>query len=486
MNKTREFEKVIIINLLLSLLKADFLRNKIIPVIDKKIRKLMLSGEDDLAYSHERYARYCFFRNLLHAFGSKMDDKLIAKDLQKRFVTNLANNIFLNGQQTRDMFYEEEGRSIPSFLVVSPGQRCNLHCIGCYASSDSLHSPALDWKTFDRILTEKKQLWNSYFTVISGGEPFLWRDKGKNIFDIFEKHNDQFFLVFTNGTLINRKNAKRLAELGNVTPAISVEGFEKEAEERRGKGVYRKILEAFTHLRETGVVYGISVTATRKNAEMIVSDEFIDFYFKELRADYGWLFQYMPIGRDIDFEYLLTPQQRLYLYNKGKYINEELGYDYLDFWNNGYISQGCIAARKGGYFYIDWNGNVTPCVFVPYSPVNINDIYREGGTLNDILEKPFFKGVRNWQRSYGYQKRKEEVGNRIRPCMIRDHHAAFYDIIKKHPAKPIDEPAKEALESENYHKNLIAYDKEIAKILDQAWEKDFVQPDLKLAEHSIH
>jgi MoaA/NifB/PqqE/SkfB family radical SAM enzyme len=37
-----------------------------------------------------------------------------------------------------------------------------------------------------------------------------------------------YFLFFTNGTLITKEVAEKLAQLGNVTPAISVEGFEKE------------------------------------------------------------------------------------------------------------------------------------------------------------------------------------------------------------------------------------------------------------------
>jgi len=484
MKVTIEFQKKVITKSLKSLVNNNLLRNGIIPIIDNKVKKLMLSQEDETSFHKERYAQYCFFKNSLRMLGKRMDENLLAKSVQKKIIENLVNNIFFNGQQTREETYEKEGRSIPAFLVVSPTKRCNLHCIGCYASSDSALSPKLDWNTFDRILTEKTELWNSYFTVISGGEPFLWQDHGKNLFDMIERHNDQFFLIFTNGTFLNKKIAKRIAELGNITPVISVEGFEKETDERRGKGVHKKILEAFANLREAGILFGISVTATRKNAEIIVSNEFIDFYFEKQKAYYAWLFQYMPIGRDIDFEYLITPQQRLLLYRKGKIINEELGYNYMDFWNNGYLSSGCISAgRRGGYLYIDWNGNVAPCVFVPYSPVNINEVYKNGGNLNDVLEKPFFKDIREWQKSYGYLKRKEEAGNRILPCIIRDHHEIFYNIIKKHPAKPIDEPAKEALQSDIYHKHLIEYDKEIAKLLDPEWERDFVQPDLEMIMH---
>lgn len=70
----------------------------------------------------------------------------------------------------------------------------------------------------------------------------MYKSEGKTLLDIFEKYNDMFFLVYTNGTLITPEIAKRLAKLGNATPAISVEGYEKETDERRGKGVYKKFL----------------------------------------------------------------------------------------------------------------------------------------------------------------------------------------------------------------------------------------------------
>jgi hypothetical protein len=100
-------------------------------------------------------------------------------------------------------------------------------------------------------------------------------------------------------------------DMGNLTPGISVEGFEKETDQRRGKGVYKKILAAMENLRSEGVPFGVSITAMRHNWDLVSSDEFYDFWFN--RQD------------------------------------------------------------------------VTPCVFVPYAATNIYDIYKNGGTLDDVL-----------------------------------------------------------------------------------------------------
>jgi len=93
-----------------------------------------------------------------------------------------------------------------------------------------------------------------------------------------EKHPDVLFMFYTNGTLIDEKTAQRIAALGNVTPAISVEGWHERTDERRGVGVFDKILAAMEQLRKAGVFFGISLTATRHNVEEILSEEFIDYF----------------------------------------------------------------------------------------------------------------------------------------------------------------------------------------------------------------
>lgn len=39
----------------------------------------------------------------------------------------------------------------------------------------------------------------------SGGKPLVFKNEGKTIFDLAKEHNDTFFLMYTNGTLINEE-----------------------------------------------------------------------------------------------------------------------------------------------------------------------------------------------------------------------------------------------------------------------------------------
>jgi hypothetical protein len=183
----------------------------------------------------------------------------------------------------------------------------------------------------------------------------------------------------------------------------------------------------------------------------------------------------MPIGREIDFDIMVTPEQRLSMYKKSKRILKEKGYSYVDFWNNGYLSNGCIAAgRKGGYCYINWDGNIAPCVFIPYYTTNIYDIYKNGGDLNTARECKLFNEIRGWQKDYGYMQPRDKVGNRLMPCPIRDHHQNTLKILKENNVKSLDPFADEALKSNRYHEQLIEYDKELARVFDPVWTEDFV------------
>jgi MoaA/NifB/PqqE/SkfB family radical SAM enzyme len=374
--------------------------------------------------------------------------------------------------QAQAAFRERYGEDPPAFITVSPTRRCNLHCTGCYAGAGEASGQTLPFDVFNRILEEKKRLWGSWFTVISGGEPFLYRSQGKSIFDVFERHPDNFFLVYTNGTLLQEQQARRLAELGNVTPAISVEGYEEQTDSRRGKGVYARILKAFEALSAHGVPYGVSITAFRHNAQLF-SERLFARYLHDLGALYIWIFQYMPIGRGQTLDMLVTPEQRLRMYRETWRAVRKRGMFIADFWNSGSVSNGCISGgRPGGYLYIQWDGHVTPCVFNPYSPVNIHDIYREGRTLDDVLRHPFMKAIRNWQADYALDRPPAETGNFMTPCPMKDHYDAMLPLLQKHRPRPIDEGGEEALGDASYQEGLKEHGRELARLLDPIWERE--------------
>lgn len=405
------------------------------------------------------------------------EDRLSPQTMDRAFKVLVGEAMIGQGDQAvKAVFREQHGQDPPSFLVISPGKGCNLRCKGCYAASDH-EVKNMAWPVFEKLVSQVRDLWGGRFIVISGGEPLCYRDQGKGILDMAKAHPEVFFMFYTNGTHITDSVAERMGRLGNIMPAISVEGLREETDNRRGKGVFDRILDAFANLRKHKVLFGLSMTATKDNAHMLLSDEVIDFYFQEQGAFFTWVFHYMPIGRDYTLDLMPTPEQRHELYEQAwKQIREKKIF-IADFWNSGTMVSGCISSgRSGGYFYVDWNGNMSPCVFVPYSPLNVYDLFAKDKTINDAWKHPFFADLRQWQKDYGCQPgpMPKNCGNWLTPCPIRDHHAAFRAILDRNNPVPIDAGAAAALCDESYREGLIQFDEALWEEMDPVWEQKYL------------
>ncbi len=452
-------------------------RDFLLKQFEKKLYSAFVENNPNNRPKAVQEYKYYILRSLVLSALRSIDKGIFSREVLKRTVSTLAKGAFIKPKESKmaeKFFKEKYGVEPPAFITISPTMVCNLHCIGCYAASHANARNTLPYSTVKRVIQETHDYWGSRFTVISGGEPTMYKSEGKTILDLYADFPDMFFLMYTNSTLIDKDKARRMAELGNVTPAISVEGFEEETDARRGKGVYKKIMRAFENLRNAGVPFGISVTATTKNAELLIGEKFYDFYFDEQGASYMWIFQYMPIGRGIDTKLMPTPEQRYKMLHRWDTCMKKGGRFVADFWNSGIVSDGCIAyGRPGGYLYIDWNGNIMPCVFVPYYVDNIKRLYAQGKTINDALFSEFFKRGREWQHRYGY-KYGATPENWFMPCSIRDHYENF----KKHIAKevkPEDENAEAALQDPEYYKAMVEYDEKLSRLTEKLWKEKIIE-----------
>ncbi len=446
-------------------------RSALISIVSRRLYHELVEENRQSRPRRVQEDKHAYLMSLLHGFNRGMSRGFISKHVVDRLL-----DVFLEKVVMNDTGRRETGGECPIFLVVSPTGKCNLKCKGCYASSGPGDHAGLDFDTFDRILREKRELWDSHFSVISGGEPFLWRDGGRDLLDIVEKHPMDLFMVYTNATLITDDMARRMEKLGNITPAISIEGFEAQTDARRGKGIFKKTLAAFEILRRRGVFFGISVTPTSKNWKTIMSDEFMDFCFGDQGAVYCWSFQYMPIGRKPALELIVSPKDRVEMLGRTQHLVHDKKIFFVDFWNSGVPTYGCISAgRPGGYFYIDWNGDVMPCVFVPYAVDNIHDVYKRGDNLDTVRNAPFFRKIRAFQDEYGYKQPPQRVGNWLCPCVIRDH----FDYLKKSAletnARPTSDQAAAALEEYDFERRMTDYDKTLDELTASLWRAEYTE-----------
>jgi MoaA/NifB/PqqE/SkfB family radical SAM enzyme len=446
-------------------------RKALFGIVSKRLYRELVLENAEARPRRVQELKHAYMMALFHGFDRAMTRGWVSRSVTERLLDTVLENVIVNEKN------HVGPREHPLLLVVSPTGRCNIRCEGCYAASDSANGAGLGFDVFDRIVAEKRKLWDSYLTIVSGGEPFLWWDEGRSLLDLVERHPTEFFMVYTNGTLITDDLAKRMGELGNISPALSLEGFENETDARRGAGVFAKILDAFASLRRHGVPFGISVTPTRKNWDVVTSDRFIDFCFEEQGAVYAWCFQYMPIGSSPDLDLMLTPENRLEMLRRTHHIVRDKKVLFADFWNSGIVSYGCISAgRPGGQLYIDWNGDVMPCVFVPYAVDNIHSLFERGDNLDTLLETPFFRRIRAWQDEFGFAQPAGDVRNWLHPCPIRDDFEYLRRAAIETDARPINEAAAEALRNPDFRRRMAESAGEYACMSDRVWDREFAEP----------
>jgi MoaA/NifB/PqqE/SkfB family radical SAM enzyme len=277
--------------------------------------------------------------------------------------------------------------------------------------------------------------------------------------------------------MLNKEMVSRMAGYKNLTPALSVEGMKEETDRRRGNGTFDKILKSMEAIRGAGVPFGISVTAGSSNLPEVLSNEFLDFFFKTQGAFYCFYFQYLPLGRNSDFGRMPSPGQRLEFWKNLWEVIERKKLFLIDFWNHGPLVKGCISAgRDGGYFYIDWNGNIMPCVFAPYSAGNIIELYKTGRSLENIWDSGFFKSIRKWQAEKGHGTcSPKESGNLLTPCPYRDHYPQFMTWVDQSCCDAEDISAKQAMDDPLYRQKMTEYGRDIKKVFDPVWQDEYMK-----------
>lgn len=331
-----------------------------------------------------------------------------------KLVSNLAVNSFLASAPKRERLTKRESCNIPWAILMDPTASCNLRCLGCWAA-EYRKTDGMAEVLLDRIIREGKEL-GIYMYIYSGGEPLVRKD---DLLRLAERHQDCYFLAFSNGTLVDERFAETSRRLGNFALALSVEGFEEETDLRRGKGTYRKVIHAMDMLKSHGVPFGFSTCYHRYNTEAVGSSDYVDFMV-EKGCRFGWYFTYMPLGHDADLKFLATSDQREYMYRKVREYRNSKPIFLLDFWNDGEYVNGCIAGGRN-YLHINAAGDVEPCAFIHYSTANIKEM-----SLLDTLKQPLF-------REYAANQPFNE--NHLRPCPLLDNPEKLREMVLRSNAK---------------------------------------------------
>ena len=347
------------------------------------------------------------------------------QDIVKSFFSNFIVKASLSGSVRQEKIRESEGCNVPWAILLDPTSACNLHCTGCWAAEYG-NRLNLTFEELDSIIQQGKAL-GTYMYIFTGGEPLV---RKADIIRLCEKHADCEFLSFTNGTLIDEEFCEDMLRVKNFVPAISLEGFEKANDVRRGQGGYDKVRKAMRLLKEKHLPFGISVCYTSQNYQDVTSEQFFDMLI-EAGALFVWFFHYMPVGNGAAVELLPTPEQRTEVYEKIRGFRKNKPIFTMDFQNDAEYVGGCIAGGRR-YLHINAKGDVEPCVFIHYSNANIRT-----STLLEALKSPVFMA---------YHDGQPFNDNMLRPCPMLENPEILRKIVKETGACSTDYESPETVD----------------------------------------
>ena len=251
--------------------------------------------------------------------------------------------------------------------------RCNLRCIMCDIWKTRPPAEELTTAEICSILDEARD-WGVQYFVLSGGEPLLRRD----IYDIIEHaaRRDVKPCMTTNGVLITREVARRLAGSGLHSMDISLDGAsEATADAIRGvPGAYGRTLQAMEHMfKEKDVDLWIATVIMNQNLEELLP-------LARLAAEARLPIKYQPVvvwdlepytqNRNAASSPMWVPPERLGLLDKAldglidfkrqyRTINNPIEMlQQMKSYFRGTFDSPCIA---GGSMALDSDGSLLPC-----------------------------------------------------------------------------------------------------------------------------
>jgi MoaA/NifB/PqqE/SkfB family radical SAM enzyme len=315
--------------------------------------------------------------------------RLFFKDALKTALSDPAQAVFfiktLNWQKRAAKLrqnWEKQGIHVPPILIFSVTSKCNLHCKGCYYQTLRPTSEAdLSDERLKRAIAEAKELGIS-FIVLGGGEPLM----RQGIMDIPPEYPEIMFLMFTNGLLTTNDVLDKISKKRNVVPLLSLEGYQTNTDERRGKGVYEMLQKSVDMLRRRGIFWGTSLTVTRNNFIEVTENEFVE-KLVNAGCKLFMLVEYTPVKEGTE-NWVLTEAQRGELVKRRDAFRVKHRAVFVALPRDEEEIGGCLSAGRG-FIHISAEGSVEPCPFVPYSDTNIKNC-----SLKEALQSKMLRTIR--------------------------------------------------------------------------------------------
>ncbi|MDD5730495.1 MAG: radical SAM protein [Candidatus Omnitrophica bacterium] len=279
-----------------------------------------------------------------------------------------------------------EDKRIPLWAHLDLTYKCNLNCIHCYcqglSEGFSGSRPELSLEEIKRILGELAEAGSLYLTL-SGGEVFLRPD----FFEIAEYAKRLRFCstIFTNGSLVDGKIAKSIADLSPLAVEMSIYGATEDIHDAvtQRKGSFKKLCRAVSLLKKENIKVVLKSVIMKNNFHQ--AKEIEDFSLQLGANDYHYTMEISPKndGSRSPQEYQIDDKEIRVLLSENAV---PIARGKPDYWDNPLDKPLCATGSLG--CYISPYGIIYPCaqLIIPMGDVRKNS-FRQIWARDSDLKK---------------------------------------------------------------------------------------------------
>ena len=311
----------------------------------------------------------------------------ILTTVDARCLGKVAWNFGFKGARSVLLFKKrlKQGVVFPPFLYLSILNSCNLRCQGCWVDVEAPRN-MIPLDELNRLVNDAREHGNSFFGVL-GGEPFMHPE----LFDFLAQHPDCYFQIFTNGQMITEKAAKKLRQLGNATPLVSIEGTGAVSDLRRGsKDVLGRTLRGLRNCLDEKLLTGVATSLCQTNIGDLLTREWLEKLIG-WGVHYTWYHTYRPVGPKIAAELALTPEQITQVRKFVVGMRARMPIAIVDAYYDD-KGQALCPMATGISHHISPRGSVEPCPIIQFATENITD---SRGIFETLTKSSFLKDFRD-------------------------------------------------------------------------------------------
>ena len=273
-------------------------------------------------------------------------------------------------QSKEEALHWKEDSRYPLRVSWRLTDRCNLKCLHCYATCESeAKQKELPLEQIKLIVDRLEQA-NIFEISLTGGEIFVRRDL-RQIVEYINSKNISLAL-FTNATLV-LNNYDWLKSCNIRRYNISLDGLEEEHDKLRGKGNFKRTIEAIKTLKKDSARVVINCVINSLNVHNLVN---ILHFFVDNKLEFQFSLM-TPIGRGAD-NIDIVPKKEVYMQEIKKLQEEYEKLKIAGFIHNAYTGEDLQIDEDGETtvsddkwvcnagttkFDIDVNGDVYCCPF---------------------------------------------------------------------------------------------------------------------------